>query len=70
MRHMIANHPELKATRERIDQFQRWLIEFRRTARPEQFNAVTSGYRLEIERVQAEVMGYRQYNPVRSPVVL
>jgi len=55
---MIARDQELKVTQERIDQFQRWLIEIRRTARPEQFDAVTSGYRLEIERMQAEVMEY------------
>jgi len=55
---MIARDQELKVTQERIDQFQRGLIEIRRTARPEQFDAVTSGYRLEIERMQAEVMEY------------
>lgn len=55
---MIARDQELKVTQERIDQFQRWLIEIRRTARPEEFDAVTSGYRLEIERMQAEVMEY------------
>ena len=55
---MIANDQELKVTQERIDQFQRWLIQIRRTARPEEFDAVTSGYRLEIERMQAEVMDY------------
>lgn len=48
---MIARDQELKVTQERIDQFQRGLIEIRRTARPEQFDAVTSGYRLEIERM-------------------
>ena len=55
---MIARDQELKVTQERIDQFQRGLIEIRRTARPEEFDAVTSGYRLEIERMQAEVMEY------------
>ena len=55
---MIANDQELTVTQERIDQFQRWLIQIRRTARPEEFDAVTSGYRLEIERLQAEVMDY------------
>lgn len=48
---MIARDQELKVTQERIDQFQRGLIEIRRTARPEQFDAVTSDYRLEIERM-------------------
>jgi hypothetical protein len=55
---MIARDQELKVTQERIDRFQRWLIEIRRTAWPEEFDAVTSGYRLEIERMQAEGMEY------------
>jgi len=55
---MITNEQELRATQDRITQFQRWLVEVRRTARPEEFDAVASGYRLEIERMQAEVMEY------------
>ncbi len=55
---MIANDQDLKVTRERIDRFQQWLMQIRQTARPEEFEAVTSGYRLEIERMQAEVMDY------------
>jgi hypothetical protein len=55
---MIANEEDLKGTQERIDQFQKWLAQIRRTARPEEFEAVTSGYRLEIERMQAEVLDY------------
>ena len=38
--------------------FQRWLAGLRQTARPEEFEAITSGYRLEIERMQAEVLEY------------
>lgn len=30
----------------------------RQTARPDEFDAVAGGYRLEIERMQAEVMSY------------
>lgn len=55
---MIANDQELKVTQERIVQFQRWLAQARRTARPEEFEALASGYRLEIERMQAEVLEY------------
>jgi hypothetical protein len=40
---MITNDDELK---------------MRQTARPEEFDAASSGYRLEIERMQAEVMEY------------
>ncbi len=55
---MIPNDQELQVTRERIAQFQRWLEQIRQTARPEEFEAVSSGYRLEIERMQAEVLDY------------
>jgi len=60
---MIANSQEFKATQERIAQFQQWLVQLRRTARPEEFDAVASGYRLEIERMQAEVMEYLLHPP-------
>jgi hypothetical protein len=55
---MIANDQELQVTQQRIEHFQHWLAQLRRTARPEEFEAVTSGYRLEIERMQAEVLEY------------
>ena len=55
---MIVNDQELKATQERAAQFQGWLAQIRQTARPEEFEAVASGYRLEIERMQAEVLEY------------
>ncbi len=55
---MIANDHELKVTKQRIEQFQHWLAQLRGTARSEEFGAVTSGYRLEIERMQAEVLEY------------
>ncbi len=38
--------------------FQRWLVQMRQSARPEEFEAVTGGYRLEIERMQADVLSY------------
>ena len=55
---MIVNDQELQATQERIAHFQRWLAALRQTARPEEFEAITSSYRLEIERMQAEVLDY------------
>ena len=55
---MIANDQELKVTQERVAHFQRWLAQLRRTARPEEFEAMVSGYRLEIERMQSEVLDY------------
>ncbi len=54
----IVNDQELQVTKQRIEQFQRWLAQLRRTARTEEFEAITSGYRLEIERMQAEVLEY------------
>ena len=55
---MITNEEELGATQDRIVHFQHWLAGIRKTARPEEFEAVASGYRLEIERMQAEVLEY------------
>ena len=55
---MITNDQQQQATQERIAHLQRWLVEIRQTARPEEFEAVASGYRFEIERMQAEVLEY------------
>jgi len=55
---MIANDHELKVTQERIAHLQGRLAKIRQNARPEEFEAVASGYRLEIERMQAEVLEY------------
>jgi hypothetical protein len=55
---MITNDQELQVTQERIARLQQWLMQIRQTARPEEFEAVTSGYRLEIERMQAEILDY------------
>jgi len=64
---MITSEQELKATHDRIEQFQQWLMQMRRTARPEEFEAVASGYRLEIERMQAEAMEYLLHPPSIEP---
>lgn len=64
---MITNEQELSATHERIEHFQQWLMQTRRTARPAEFEAIASGYRLEIERMQAEVMEYLLHPPSLEP---
>lgn len=66
---MITNAQELKTTQDRIEQFQQWLVQMRQTARLEEFDAVASGYRLEIERMQAEVMEYLLHPPYLEPQV-
>ena len=55
---MIANDQELKTTQQRVAQFQAWLEQIRATARAEEFEAMAGGYRLEIERMQADVLDY------------
>jgi hypothetical protein len=53
---MIANDQEFNATQERIVYFQRLLLQMRVKARPEEFPAMASGYRSEIEKMQKEIM--------------
>ncbi len=62
---MIENDQELQVTQERIIHLQHWLSNLRRTARPEEFAALSSGYRLEIERMQAQVLDYL-LRPIRA----
>jgi len=55
---MIQNDQELAITRERTARLERILEALRRTARPEEWPALSSGYRLEIERMQGEILDY------------
>jgi len=55
---MIENDLGLHVTQERIVHFQRLLANIRKSANPKEFPAVSSGYRLEIERMQADVLDY------------
>jgi hypothetical protein len=55
---MIANNSDLEVTQQRIAYFQRLLEKIRSNATPGQFEPMASGYRLEIEKMQAEVMDY------------
>ena len=63
---MIANSKEVEVTRKRIEYFQNLLESIRANADPRDFELMASGYRLEIERMQAEVMDYL-LRPVGSP---
>jgi hypothetical protein len=55
---MIRNDQELAVARERVAKLERLLEDLRKTARPEEWPALSSGYRLEIERVQGEILDY------------
>ena len=52
------NGTELVATLERVAYFQGLLAQFRVSATPEEFPAMASGYRAEIERMQKEILEY------------
>ena len=58
---MIQNEEELRVTKARIERFQKWLLDMRQQVDPEEFLLMSSGYRLEIERMQAEVLEYLLY---------
>jgi hypothetical protein len=60
---LIQNDQELAGTQERIAYFQRLLAQLRVTATPEEFAYVASGYRAEIERMQAAVLDYLTRHP-------
>jgi hypothetical protein len=55
---MIENDRELMNARERVAALERLLEEMRAGARPEEWPALSSGYRLEIERAQREILDY------------
>jgi hypothetical protein len=55
---MIANDDEMRATQERIAEFERLLAELRVRARPEEFPLVAGGYRREIERMTEDLLEY------------
>ena len=55
---MIQNGEELAVTRERVAKLETLLESLRATALPEEWPALSSGYRLEIERMQGEILDY------------
>jgi predicted phosphoribosyltransferase len=54
----MINDQELEVSQQRIAYFQKLLAQLRITARPDEFQAVSSGYRAETEQMQKEVMEY------------
>lgn len=55
---MIQNDHELAVMRARAAKLEGLLEALRKTARPEEWRAMSSGYRLEIERMQGEILDY------------
>ncbi|MDE0556744.1 MAG: hypothetical protein OXI24_21230 [Candidatus Poribacteria bacterium] len=55
---MIQNDTELKTSQQHIAYFQDLLLQLRAKASAEEFSLVSSGYRAEIEKMQAEVLEY------------
>jgi hypothetical protein len=55
---VIRNDQELAVVRERVAKMEGLLESLRKTARPEEWPALSSGYRLEIERMQGEILDY------------
>ena len=55
---MIWNEQELAVMRERVAKVDHLLETLRKTARPEEWPALSSGYRLEMERMQGEILDY------------
>lgn len=55
---MIHNDTQLAVTRDRVAKLERLLEGLRKTSRPEEWAALSSGYRLEIERMQGEILDY------------
>jgi predicted O-methyltransferase YrrM len=55
---MIENDQQLAVARARAARLEHLLEELRKTARPDEWPALSSGYRLEIERMQGEILDY------------
>ena len=64
---MIRNDQELAVSRKRVAELERLLDTLRKTARPEEWPALSSGYRLEIERMQGEILDYLIYSTPAGP---
>jgi hypothetical protein len=60
---MIRNDDELAVTRERVTKFEKLLEDLRKTARPEEWTELSSGYRAEIERMQRDILDYLVKGP-------
>jgi hypothetical protein len=65
---MIQNDNELKVTRDRISYFLDLLTRLRASSRPEELKLVSSGYRIEVERMQQEALDYLTQPTVTTKV--
>jgi hypothetical protein len=63
---MIANDVELQAAQAYVLRFERILAAARRTYTPEAYEAMASSYLVEIERVNAEILGYLKHAPLTA----
>jgi hypothetical protein len=59
---MIQNDIELKATQQRIIQFQNWVAQFRITTSQKEFPLMAGAYLAEIEKMHAEAMEYLSHH--------
>ena len=64
---MIRNDRELAVTRERVAQMERLLETLHKSARPEEWPSLSSGYRLEIERMQGDILDYLDQGAPKHP---
>lgn len=64
---MIQNDQELAVTRERVMKLEGLLEALRKTARPEEWPTLSAGYRLEIERMQGEILDYLVEGAPQTP---
>lgn len=64
---MIRNDRELAVTRERVAQLERLLETLHKSARPEEWPSLSSGYRLEIERMQGDILDYLVQGAPKRP---
>jgi D-serine dehydratase len=55
---MIHHDTELQVTQERIQRFERFLAEARKTSSPAIYHALAEEYLMEIEKMQAEIREY------------
>ena len=55
---MIMNLRELAVAHQRVAKFEELLQSRPETARPAEWPLLSSGYRLEIERIQGEILDY------------
>jgi hypothetical protein len=63
---MIRDGSELAAMRERLAKMERLPEALRTTARPEEWPALSSGCRIEIERMQGEILDYLIQPPAKA----